>query len=54
MNRLPKTRSGKILRKMMRSLVDGENFQVPSTIDEVAIIDELKEVYKLSKIGSFR
>jgi len=53
-NRLPKTRSGKILRKMMRSLVDGENFQVPSTIDDEAIIDELKEVYKLSKIGSFK
>ena len=33
-NRLPKTRSGKILRKMMRSITDGEQFQVPSTIDD--------------------
>ncbi|MEN9929070.1 MAG: Propionate--CoA ligase, partial [Bacteroidota bacterium] len=32
--RLPKTRSGKILRKMMRSIADGEDFQVPSTIDD--------------------
>ena len=36
--RLPKTRSGKILRKMMRSIADGEKFQVPSTIDDEAII----------------
>ena len=52
--RLPKTRSGKILRKMMRSIVDGESFQIPSTIDDEAIIDELTEVFKTSKIGSFK
>ena len=40
--RLPKTRSGKILRKMMRSIADGEQFQVPSTIDDEAIIDEIR------------
>ncbi len=53
-NRLPKTRSGKILRKMMRSIVDGDSFQIPSTIDDETIINELKEVFKLSKIGSFK
>jgi len=52
--RLPKTRSGKILRKMMRSIADGENFQVPSTIDDEAIIDEIREVLEESKIGSFK
>lgn len=40
--RLPKTRSGKILRKVMRKMVDGEPYTVPSTIDDPAIIDELK------------
>ena len=52
--RLPKTRSGKILRKMMRSIVDGESFQIPSTIDDENIIDELVECFKASKIGSFK
>jgi len=52
--RLPKTRSGKILRKMMRSIADGEQFQVPSTIDDEAIIDEIKEVLEEAKIGSFK
>lgn len=42
--RLPKTRSGKILRKLLRSIVDKENFQIPSTIDDEAIIDEIAEV----------
>lgn len=52
--RLPKTRSGKILRKLLRSIADGENFPIPSTIDDVAIIDEIKEEFQKAKIGSFR
>lgn len=52
--RLPKTRSGKILRKMMRSIADGEPFQIPSTIDDEAIIDEVRTVLEQAKIGSFR
>lgn len=52
--RLPKTRSGKILRKMMRSIADGEQFQVPSTIDDEAIIDEIREVLEHGKIGCFK
>ena len=52
--RLPKTRSGKILRKMMRSIADGEQFQIPSTIDDEAIIDEIREVLEHAKIGSFK
>ncbi|WP_295337526.1 acetate--CoA ligase [Flavobacterium sp.] len=53
-NRLPKTRSGKILRKLLRSIADGENFQIPSTIDDEAIIGEVKVVLELAKIGSFK
>jgi propionyl-CoA synthetase len=52
--RLPKTRSGKILRKMMRSIADGEQFQVPSTIDDEAIIDEIRDVLVHAKIGCFK
>ncbi len=52
--RLPKTRSGKILRKMMRSIADGESFQTPSTIDDEAIIDEIRAVLKHDKIGFYK
>jgi propionyl-CoA synthetase len=51
--RLPKTRSGKILRKLMRSITDGEDFQIPSTIDDEAIVGEIIEVLKKYKIGSY-
>jgi propionyl-CoA synthetase len=40
-DRLPKTRSGKVLRKTMRSIVDGRPYQVPSTIEDAAVLDEL-------------
>lgn len=40
--RLPKTRSGKILRKNLRQLVDGEDIKVPSTIEDPAVIEEIK------------
>ena len=39
--RLPKTRSGKILRGTMRSIANGKEFKVPSTIDDPTIIDEI-------------
>ncbi|MCS5591695.1 MAG: propionyl-CoA synthetase [Gammaproteobacteria bacterium] len=42
--RLPKTRSGKILRKTMRQIADGEKYVVPSTIDDPTILDELKQL----------
>ena len=44
--RLPKTRSGKILRGTMRQIADGEPYKVPSTIDDPAILDEIKAVLK--------
>ena len=51
--RLPKTRSGKILRKLMRSLADGENVQIPSTIDDESIVEEIIEVLKKYEIGVY-
>ncbi len=41
--RLPKTRSGKILRATMRSIADGEPYKAPATIDDPAILDEITE-----------
>ncbi|MFC9550450.1 propionyl-CoA synthetase [Rhodococcus sp. NPDC056960] len=40
---LPKTRSGKILRKTMRQIADHEQYTVPSTIEDVAVLDALKK-----------
>jgi propionyl-CoA synthetase len=51
--RLPKTRSGKTLRKLMRSIVDGADFQIPSTIDDADIIPELIETLTKYKIGVY-
>ncbi len=44
--RLPKTRSGKILRGTMRQLADGKPWKMPATIDDPAIIDEIADVLK--------
>jgi propionyl-CoA synthetase len=41
--RLPKTRSGKVLRSTMRAIADGREYTVPSTIDDPAILDEIAE-----------
>ncbi|OMH36911.1 acetate--CoA ligase [Tersicoccus sp. Bi-70] len=43
---LPKTRSGKILRKTMRQMADGEDYAVPSTIEDPAVIDALRPVLR--------
>ena len=41
---LPKTRSGKILRKTMRGIADGADEPVPSTIEDAAVLDALRPV----------
>ena len=43
-HRLPKTRSGKILRATMRAIADGRDVAVPSTIDDPAVLDEIAAV----------
>ena len=42
-DRLPKTRSGKILRATMVSIADGKDYKMPATIDDPAILDEIKD-----------
>jgi len=48
-DRLPKTRSGKILRGIMVKIADGADFKMPATIDDPAILDEIKDA--LQTIG---
>ncbi|WP_286955606.1 MULTISPECIES: propionyl-CoA synthetase [Arsenicicoccus] len=43
---LPKTRSGKILRKTMRQIADGQEAQVPSTIEDRSVLDSLTAVLR--------
>jgi acyl-coenzyme A synthetase/AMP-(fatty) acid ligase len=49
--RLPKTRSGKILRKIMRHIADGKSFTPPSTIEDMGVLDELRELMAEKSIG---
>ncbi|WP_306153785.1 propionate-CoA ligase PrpE [Roseovarius sp. MMSF_3281] len=48
-DRLPKTRSGKILRAIMVKIADGAEYKMPATIDDPAILDEIKDA--LQTIG---
>jgi propionyl-CoA synthetase len=43
---LPKTRSGKILRKTMRGIAAGKEEPVPSTIDDVTVLDALRPLLR--------
>ena len=51
--RLPKTRSGKILRKTIRQLATGEKVSIPPTIDDPVILDEILKVIEANGIGSY-
>src|SRR4051794_412774 len=51
-DRLPKTRSGKILRGTMRRIADGEEYTTPATIDDPAILAEIAEA--LGRVGYAR
>ncbi|WP_417772990.1 propionyl-CoA synthetase [Stappia sp.] len=44
--RLPKTRSGKILRATMRQIADGTEVRMPATIDDPAILEEIEEALR--------
>ncbi len=49
--RLPKTRSGKILRGTMQKIADREDWKMPATIDDPAILDEIAEILSGRRIG---
>jgi propionyl-CoA synthetase len=44
--RLPKTRSGKILRGTMKKIADGETWTMPATIEDPKVLDEIGEAVK--------
>ena len=49
--RLPKTRSGKILRKTIRQIADGQSFAIPSTIDDPTVLEEIKQTLSERQLG---
>ncbi len=51
--RLPKTRSGKILRRTIRKMIDGKEYNVPSTIEDPLVLEELIEQFRDEKLGIF-
>lgn len=51
-DRLPKTRSGKILRKLLRSIADGKEFGIPSTIDDPVSLQRVHEAMKAREVGA--
>jgi propionyl-CoA synthetase len=46
LKRLPKTRSGKTLRKTLNRIVNGQEYTVPSTIDDPGVIPEIIETLR--------
>jgi propionyl-CoA synthetase len=50
--RLPKTRSGKILRGTMKRIADGDPWSVPATIDDPAILDEIAAALKAKGLAT--
>ena len=44
--RLPKTRSGKVLRATMRAIADGRPYEVPATIEDPAVLDEIRVILR--------
>jgi propionyl-CoA synthetase len=49
--RLPKTRSGKILRGTIKKIADGESWTMPATIDDPAVLDEIGSALRAKGIG---
>ena len=47
--RLPKTRSGKILRGTIQKIADNKDFRMPATIDDPAVLDEIEQA--LVRVG---
>ncbi|UYO74483.1 propionyl-CoA synthetase [Halomonas qinghailakensis] len=51
-NRLPKTRSGKILRKLLRNIADGKSFGIPSTIDDPTSLEDVHAAMRDRSVGA--
>lgn len=51
-SRLPKTRSGKILRKLLRNIADGKSFGIPSTIDDPTSLEDVHAAMRERSVGA--
>ncbi len=51
-SRLPKTRSGKVLRGTMQKIADGADWKMPAAIDDPGILDEIKQVLDQRGVGA--
>ena len=49
--RLPKTRSGKILRGTIKKIADGDQWTMPATIEDPKVLDEIGEAIKEKGVG---
>jgi hypothetical protein len=49
-NRLPKTRSGKVLRMILRKILNGESYKMPPTIEDASVLDDIKDILTKNKI----
>lgn len=49
--RLPKTRSGKVLRKTLKAIINGDDVSVPPTIEDPSALDEVKRVLSVRKLA---
>ena len=49
--RRPKTRSGKILRGTMVKIAEGPEYKMPATIDDPAILDEIRDALQATGLG---
>jgi propionyl-CoA synthetase len=47
--RLPKTRSGKVLRSTMRKIADAQSYEMPATIDDPAVLAEIEEAVRVMR-----
>ncbi len=48
---MPKTRSGKVLRQVARKIVDTKPYEMPATIDDPEILEEIADAFKKNGIG---
>ncbi len=51
-NKLPKTRSGKILRRIIRNILNQETYKWPATIDDPSALDTISDV--LTQVGTIK
>ena len=48
--KLPKTRSGKIIRKLLKQIINGDKLNIPPTIEDESVIDYIQNKLKEEKI----